>query len=263
MRVFAIAAWVLLFTSSPLFSPLASAQMSAAEKGLKIAQMSSDAAAGFIGEVAEMDMQIISSGGDPLSREMNFKTKERTEGDRLLLTVIGPADIKGTKLLTWAHKTQEDEQWLYLPAVKKVKRISAQLKSGSFMGSDFTYEDFSKKEVGKYTYKYLRDEVIDGRKTWVVERYPKEKGSGYTKETLWYDQEYKAALKNDYYDRKGELIKVAEISGYRKVMNRWWRPSKIVMANVQAKSKSIMTWKKLKLKVTHSDSIFNSENLKE
>jgi hypothetical protein len=254
---------ITLATLISLFHFPARAEMSAEEKGYKISEMCAKTAAGFGGEEAVVDMEIITAGGDRLNREINFKTKERSGGDRLLLTVLNPPDIRGTKLLTWAHPDRDDEQWLYLPSMKRVKRISAQLKSGSFMGSEFAYEDFSKKEVAKYNYRFLRNEVLKGRKTWVIERVAKEPGSGYSREILWYDWEYKAALKNEFYDRKKDLFKTAEIEGYRKMENRWWRPSKITMSNVQTKNKSVLTYKKLKLKVNLSEGLFNSENLKE
>ena len=104
-----------------------------------------------------------------------------------------PADVKGTALLTFSHKTGNDDQWLYLPALKRVKRISSSNKSGPFMGSEFAYEDISSEEVEKYTYRYIRDEDFDGQATFVVERYPVDKKSGYTRQVVWVDRQSSAS----------------------------------------------------------------------
>lgn len=252
---------VLVFTFTAFF---VEAKMTAEEKGRKIAEYCDKAARGFKGEVSVMQMDIISAHGEKVSRGMTLKKKEMdTTGERSLLIVESPSDVKGTKLLTWGHKDKSDEQWLYLPAIKRVKRISAQLKSGSFMGSEFAYEDFSSKEVNKYNYKFIKDDEIKGRKAWVVEQTPKESESGYSKEVVWYDKQYRAPIKTEFYDRKGELFKIAELTGYNLHLRRWWRPEQIKMSNVQTRNSSIMNWQERQLKVDLSDDSFRSENLKE
>lgn len=247
-----------------LFSTLSFAKMSAEEKGRKIAEYCDNAARGFQGEVSDMQMEIISAHGDKVSRGMILKKKEMAgASERSLLLVESPSDVKGTKLLTWGHEDKSDEQWLYLPAIKRVKRISAQLKSGSFMGSEFAYEDFSRKMVNKYKHKFLRDEEVGGRKTWVVEQVSKDSDGGYSKEIIWYDKQYKAPIKTEFYDRKGELFKIADATKYKLYLNKWWRPQQIKMSNVQTKNSSIMVWRDRKLKVDLADDSFRSENLKE
>lgn len=236
---------------------------SAEEKGYEIAKNCDKAGKGFKGEDSDMKMEIITSSGDRVSHDMNMKKKEVSgDGDRTLLTVNSPPDVKGTKLLTVTHKDADDQQWLYLPAMKRVKRISAQLKSGSFMGSDFAYEDFSGTDVNKYTYKFIKDDTIDGRPTWVVQRKSKSSDSGYSREVIWYDHEYKAAVKAEFYDRKNELLKIAQFQSYKK-HSKWWRPNRVKMANVQNKNQSILTWSNHKLNVTMGDNVFKDQSLKD
>ena len=103
-----------------------------------------------------MTLELINAHGDVTKRKMVMEVLEGTDdGDKSRSVFEWPADVKGTKLLTWTHKKGDDDRWLYLPAVKRVKRISSSNKSGSFMGSEFAYEDFSSQEVEKYTYKLL------------------------------------------------------------------------------------------------------------
>ena len=139
---------------------------------------------------------------------MKNKTLEgTTDGDKSLIIFEKPRDVKGTATLTFTHKEGSDDQWLYLPAIKRVKRISSNNKSGPFMGSEFAYEDLSSQEVEKYNYKHLRDETFDGKDCYVVERIPMDKYSGYTKQVAWIDKAEYRALKIDFYDRKKSLLK--------------------------------------------------------
>ena len=119
-----------------------------------------------------------------------------------------PRDIKGTAFLSFTHAVGADDQWLYLPALKRVKRISSNNKSGPFLGSEFAYEDFSSQEVAKYKYKYLRDEEYKDMPCFVLERYPVDKNSGYTRQIGWIDQAEYRLQKIESYDRKDELWKV-------------------------------------------------------
>lgn len=246
-----------------LLSPTANAKVDSDPKGEDIAEKCDKASRGFKGEDSTMKMDIISSSGDKIYRNLVLKKKEVSDGERIIMHVESPADVKGTKLLTWTHRTEDDEQWLYLPAMKRVKRISAQLKSGSFMGSEFAYEDFSQKEIAKFKHKYLKDEKVNGRSAWVIQRITKREESGYTKEIIWYDQEYKVPVKTEFYDRKKELLKIATMSDFKKYNDRWWRPVHIKMVNVQTRNQSILTWDKRKMRVSFPDGLFKSENLKD
>ncbi|MDB2426212.1 outer membrane lipoprotein-sorting protein, partial [bacterium] len=200
--------------------------------------------------------------GDVVKRKMESKTLEVAgDGDRTLVTFLWPADVKGTKMLTWTHKAKEDDQWLYLPALKRVKRINSRSKTGSFMGSEFSYEDIGGQEAEKFDYKFIKDDALEKRKVWVLERVAKDKKSGYSKQVVWMDQEYNSPLKIEYYDRKSELLKVSILSGHTKI-NKWWRAGQIAMENVQTKKKSIISWTGRKLGKSLSKSIFNKSRLK-
>jgi len=136
------------------------------------------------------------------------------DGDKSMSIFDRPRDVKGTAMLTYSHALEPDNQWLYLPALKRVKRISSSNKSGPFMGSEVAYEDLSSQEVEKYSYKYLGDEVFDGHDCFIVERIPAYKYSGYKLQEVWYDKAEYRPLKIVYYDRKGALLKTQRFTQY-------------------------------------------------
>lgn len=234
---------------------------SAAEKGLDIARKVDVANSGFVGEYSEMEMVLINAHGDKTTRKLVTESMEmENDGDRSISTFQWPADVKGTRMLTWSHKTGDDDQWLYLPALKRVKRISSRNKSGSFMGSEFSYEDLGSQEIEEYTYNYLKEDSVDGRPCWVVERDPVSKRSGYSKEVVWFDQGYMNPTKIEYYDRKGELMKVGVFSDY-KLFGKLWRAGKIEMENVQTKKRSVLTWNNRELGKSFDEEDFASDSM--
>lgn len=233
-----------------------------AKKGLEIMTKSNTVNNGFLGETSELHMILINAHGDKVERKMKSKIKETPDdGDKSIFVFQWPADVNGTKMLTWTHKKGNDHQWLYLPALKRVKRITSRNKTGSFMGSEFSYEDLNSQEVEKYTYNYVKDETFDNRKVSIIERVSTDKNSGYSKQVMYHDLEYHNPLKIDYYDRKGELLKTALFTDYKKY-GSFWRSNKITMSNSQTKKSSILTWKDRKLNQKFSDSDFNQNKLK-
>ena len=169
----------------------------------------------------------------------NFRTKSLEvldDGDKSMSIFDEPRDVKGTALLTFTHKTDSDDQWLYLPALKRVKRISSDNRSGSFVGSEFAYEDLSSQEVEKYTYKFIADEPCPGAEDltcWKIERYPTDENSGYTRQVSWSDHDEYRAWKIDFYDRKDAHLKTLVFADYRQYLGQFWRAHSLNMVNHQ------------------------------
>jgi hypothetical protein len=233
------------------------------QKGLQIALMIDKENEGFVSEKSEMTMELINAHGETTTRKMVNETMEgKEDGDKSRVEFKWPADVKGTKLLTWTHKKADDEQWLFLPAVKRIKRISSNNKSGSFMGSEFAYEDIGGQEIEKYSYKYLDEPAEDGRATWRLERYPADKNSGYKRQIVWFDKEYKQVLRIDYFDRKDTLLKVARFSDYKK-HGKFYRVGKITMENKQTNKKSILSWTGRALGAQLDAAMFESQALED
>ncbi len=216
-------------------------------KGLELAKRLDKANEGWKTESSTMEMVLINAHGDKVSRSMRSEVVEGSSaGDKSLIVFELPADVKGTKMLTHGKKTGNDDQWLFMPTLGRVKRITSRGKTGSFMGSEFSFEDLGAREVEKFTYKYLRDETLNGRDCWVSESYPTDKKSGYSKQVSWQDKEYMGALKVDFYDKRGALLKTMEMKGYKRY-GSLWRAESIEVSNHQTKKRSILSWRGRKL----------------
>jgi hypothetical protein len=233
------------------------------ERGLEIARAIEKANEGFGTDKAEMTMELINAHGDVTTRKMLSQTLEgKEDGDKSRVEFQWPADVKGTKLLTFTHKSGDDDQWLFLPAVKRIKRIASNNKSGSFMGSEFAYEDIGGQEVEKFTYKLVDEPTEAGRACWRVERYPVDKNSGYKRQVVWFDKEYNNVLRIDYYDRKNELLKTGTFSDYQ-AFGKFWRMGKIAMNNVQTNKRSVLTFAKRELGTALDARLFESKALED
>lgn len=232
------------------------------EKGLAIAQEASDRDEGFGDTSSNLKMILRNKHGQETTRQMRSKTLEQADdGDKGIVVFDDPADVKGTALLTFTHKEGPDDQWLFLPALKRVKRIASSNKSGPFMGSEFAYEDLASQEVEKYTYRWLRDEAMDGKDFFVMERFPLDKKSGYTKQVVWVDKEEFRVFKVEYYDRKQALLKTLNASGFRQYLDKYWRPEQMLMENHQTGKSTVLSWEDYKFNNGFSDSDFNRNSL--
>ncbi len=233
------------------------------EKGLAIAKEADRRDTGWRDSTVNMKMLLKNKQGRESRREMRLLTMEMTgDGDRSLIIFDKPRDVKGTKLLTFSHKKGTDDQWLFLPAIKRVKRLASRSKSGPFVGSEFAYEDMIPPEIEKYTYKYLREEAMAGLDSFVVERYPVDKNSGYTRQVVWIDKAEYRVLKIEYHDRKNSHLKTLTISGYEKYLDRFWRPDKSVMVNHQTGKSTTLVNSDYKFSTGLSKGNFNKSRLK-
>jgi outer membrane lipoprotein-sorting protein len=221
----------LLILLYPGYSPAQTPE----EKGMAIAVEADRRNTGFGDSTAEMVMILRNRHGEESVRRIRFRTLEvENDGDKSLTIFDSPKDVAGTAFLNFTHKVGDDDQWLYLPALKRVKRISSSNKSGSFMGSEFAYEDIASQEIEKHTYLWLRDEICDDMECIVVEHYPVDrKNSGYSRQVVWLDKDEYRTLKVEYYDRKDAHLKTLTMSGHQQYMDKYWRPAKMYMINHQ------------------------------
>lgn len=232
------------------------------EKGLAIATEADRRDSGFRDFTADMDMILRNRQGDESARRLRSRTLEvANDGDKSLVIFDEPADVKGTAFLSYTHATSADDQWLYLPALKRVKRISSANKSGPFMGSEFAYEDISSQEIPKYTYNYVRDESTDGQDCYVVERRPTYADSGYTRQLVWFDKQYYRPLKIEFYDRKDALLKTLTYQGYRQYAGQYWRADAMRMVNHQTGKSTDLAWRHYEFRTGLSDRDFDQSSL--
>ncbi len=246
-----------------LLLPVSALAQSPEEKGLEIAKAAKAADKGFGDFVADMRMTLKNKTGQTSTRVIRIKTLEvEGDGDKSLSLFDEPADVKGTAMLTWTHGLEPDDQWLYLPALKRVKRISSRNKSGPFMGGAFAFEDLGSQEVEKYTYNYLRDEACGELQCYVMERFPAYKHSGYTRQVVWIDQEAYRVKKVEFYDRKKALLKTLESSGYQQYLGQYWRPDSMNMVNHQTGKSTLLEWENYQFQTGLTEGDFRSQTLK-
>ena len=234
-----------------------------ANKGLEIAILSDKNNDGFVDSSSTMTMNLINKRGDVVTRKLRFKRLEvPDDGDKSIAVFESPRDVKGVAILSYAHKVAADDQWLYLPALKRVKRIASKNKSGPFLGSEFSFEDFSFQEVEKYDYVYLKEEKYLNNLCYVIERRPLDPYSGYTKQLVWIDKENYLVQKIHHFDRKSFHLKTQLFKDYRKYEGFFWQPHEIEMINHQNGKKSILIFDDVVLKSGFTDRDFSQNSLK-
>jgi hypothetical protein len=232
--------WPLLLATA-LLSTTALAE-TPEEKGLRLAKEADARDAGFGDYVADMKMVLRNRAGDESVRQIRISILEVAgDGDKSLSLFDEPADVKGTAML---------------------KRIASRNKSGPFMGSEFAYEDLGSQEIEKYTYKHLGDEACgDGWQCWVIERTPAYEYSGYSRQVVWMEKDHYRLVKADFYDRKGDLLKTLDWSGYEEYAGRHWRPAKMFMQNHQTGKSTLLEWSNYRFKTGLDDGDFNKNAL--
>ena len=244
------------------FAPSAFAQ-SPEEKGLAIIKEMDLLDRDWRDQRASLIMILRNRKGQESRRELRISTLEiHDDGDKSLTVFDSPRDVKGTAFLSFTHATEPDEQWLYLPALKRVKRISSRNKSGSFMGSEFAYEDLSSHEVEKFNYRWLRDENLDGKRTRVVEYFPEYRNSGYTRQVIWIDSNILKIIKTEFYDRRNSLLKTLTIKDYRQYLGKFWRAETMQMVNNQTGKSTEIQWSDYQFRTGLRDRDFNPNALK-
>ncbi|HHB93207.1 MAG TPA: outer membrane lipoprotein-sorting protein [Thioploca sp.] len=232
-------------------------------KGLAIATMGDFRDTGWLDFEVEMTMILRNKQGQESVRQTRSKYMEVAgDGDKALTVFDIPRDVKGTAMLTWSHPLKSDDQWLYLPALKRVKRISSKNKSGPFMGSEFAFEDLSSQEIEKYSYTYLRDEIYEGMDCYVVERIPAYKYSGYTRQVLWVDKENFNPQQIIFYDRKNSLLKTLQFKKYKQYLAKYWRADQMFMQNHQTKKNTTLKFKNYQFGRGLTDRDFDKATLK-
>lgn len=233
------------------------------ERGLEIALEADKRDTGFVDNRAQMVMVLRDKRGTERARKMRTSALERSDDGDWSMTIFDqPADVKGTALLTYSHGLEPDDQWLYLPALKRVKRISSRNKSGPFMGSEFAFEDMSSFEVEKYKYKFERQEACGELTCLVSEWIPQYDNSGYSRTIIWHDTAEYRMQKIDFYGRRGKLLKTLVPENYQLYNERFWRPLKLEMTNHKNGKSTVLLFKDYEFAVGLTERDFDQTALK-
>jgi len=233
------------------------------QRGLEISVTAKERDIGWVDSTSDMLMTLRNKQGQESTRAIKIKSLELLDdGDKSLTIFNKPRDVKGTAFLSFSHPVGNDDQWLYLPALKRVKRISSRNKSGPFMGSEFAFEDLSSFEIEKYRYNFIGEEKLNNMETYMIEQFPVDENSGYTRRIVWLDKAEYRVQKIDFYDRKNALLKTLTYQDYKQYLNKFWRANHAQMINHQSGKSTELHWTNYAFETGLKDTDFNRNTLK-
>ncbi|MBF0281975.1 MAG: outer membrane lipoprotein-sorting protein [Zetaproteobacteria bacterium] len=238
--------------------------------GLEIMQSAEAHNQGWHDSQGNLTMTLINRHGETRIRKIHSMAREATvtdhasEGEQRLMVFLYPPEIRGTSMLSYSHKDRDDEQWLYIPALKKVRRIAARNRNNAFMGSEFSYEDIVGETIEKYHYQWLRDESYQDQPCFVIEAEAIDpKASGYSKRILWIDQIKFRTLKIEYFDQKEQPLKILTFNHYQCYLSHFWRAELMEMHNLQNDNRTLLQWSELELYTGLNHNDFSQRALKQ
>ena len=216
-----------------------------AERGYLIFAEADRRDSGYGALEVSLDMILTSAAGRSTQRELRIRQLEMpTDGDRVLVIFDHPGNIRGTALLSHAHADIADEQWLFLPALKRVKKITTSNKTGAFLGSEFSYEDLTPALLEKYRYAFVQgqpgaDTACD---CYVVDRFPSDEFSAYSRQRVWLQRARFTIQHIDFYNRRDEVFKRLDVSEYAQHAGRYWKAGRMEMRNLQSRRSTVLVW---------------------
>ncbi len=178
-------------------------------------------------QISNMQMILIDKRGNQRVRELLSFSKDKGEDTHSMMFFLSPADVEDTGFLTYDYDDPErdDDQWLYLPALKKTKRIASSDKSGSFMGSDFSYADMTERPLEKYEYELLQETEVDGHPVWVIQSTPIDEDeideTGYTKSIQFVRKDNDVVIRAKTWVKKGKRNKYMEVQELEQIDGIW------------------------------------------
>jgi outer membrane lipoprotein-sorting protein len=211
---------------------------------------------------ARVTMRLINAQGKERKRVMAMLRKNIADGgeQRYYIYFHAPSDVKGTSFMVWKYLQKEDDRWIFIPAIKLVRRIAADDKRSSFVGSDFTYEDVSGRAVDDESHSLLRTEELDGRPVYVLESKPKAK-TDYERRVSWIDQERWLPLKEEYFDARGEKVRVFSADRVEQLGGQWTVTAR-TMKNLQTGHRTETRFDQVKYGIRLQQGLFSERYLR-
>ncbi len=196
----------------------------------------------------DLTMTLTNSRGENRVRKIKQFTKDLGKIEKKIMFFQYPADVRNTSFMTWGYDEagKDDDQWIYLPALKKVKRMSSDSKSDYFMGSDFTYDDLGDRHPSDDVHKLLREETFEGNPCYVVESIPKDEEYMYSRTITWIIKDKWIGLRKEFYDEDGDLLKTLAVKKYEKISG-FWIILHSQMHNIQKEHTTDMELKNIKI----------------
>ena len=204
-------------------------------------------------------MVITAKNGSKTERVIEQYSKDGPKGDRTVIVFISPKNIAGSRFLTMNNPGSADDRWIYLPELGKIRRIAASQGSGSFMGTDFSYDDISStsRDPALDVHTSLREENFSGKACYVIQSVPKDKSFQYSKMIQWITKDDKIICKIELYDKKNVHIKTAEMSGIKEIQGRL-TTTIITMTTLKAGTSTTITSEETKYDEPISEGMFTT-----
>ena len=208
-------------------------------------------------QTSVLTMTLTNKSGQTRVRKIQQYTKQIGDVEKSIMFFLSPADVKNTSFMNWSYDddNKADDQWIYLPALKKVKRISSDSKSDYFMGSDFTYDDLGDRKLDADVHKLIKEETINGQACYVVESVSKDEDYMYSKTKTWIRKDNFVGMKKEFYDEDGELLKILTIKKVEKISG-FWIITQSEMKNIQKNHKTTIQLTNVKINTGVSASKF-------
>ena len=219
-------------------------------------------------EEARIKVTLIDPSGKEKERELTALGRRDQAGlSRIVLKFLSPPDIRNTGLLTWEQPAgQDDDQWLYLPATKTVKRIASPSKKNAFMGTDLAFEDLRPEDLDAHSYNVVREEDLVGKKCWVIEAVPstdKEKlESGYGKRVHWISKDQYLTVQTEFFNKSDKLTKRATFSDFADVGGNVWRAKTARYETLDRKTATLWTIVEDKVNQPVDENLLTEQGLK-
>jgi hypothetical protein len=221
------------------------------------------------GSEAQVKMTTVDDKGGSREREISMATKLYDGGktEKRVYRFLSPADVQGTSILVFDYEAKPDDVWIYLPALRKTRRVVSSQKAQSFMGSEFSYGDLNIPALDDFDYKLVKEEAVKGEACWVIDLTPKSKdiadSDGYSKKTYWVSKDKYAVVRGLYYDKDGKLLKelVADNLKLLDAKNKRYRAMHMEMINKQNGRKSVFESQKIAFAPNTKDEYFTTAYL--
>lgn len=211
---------------------------------------------------ADLIMEITNSRGSVRQRSIRQYSRDADGTEKKVMFFTAPADVRDTSFMTWSYDDgKDDDQWIYLPALKRVKRISADSKNSSFMGSDFTYDDLGQRHPSEDQHRILRQESYRGEDCYVIESTPLGSDAEFSRTISWIIKDKWIGLKREYYNSSGEIFKTLEINSYDKT-DGYLVITDMRMKNLDKGSETQIRMEDVSFDTNLSDSFFTERQMK-
>jgi len=210
---------------------------------------------------ADLIMTLTNSRGSSRERSITQYRLDTGEAEKKLMFFLAPADVKDTSFMNWSYDDdRDDDQWIYLPALRRVKRISSDSKNDSFMGSDFTYDDLGERHPSEDRHRVLREEKLRGEQCYVIESIPTGNDDAFSKTISWITADTWIGLKREYYDQEGKVYKTLTIEEYEQI-DGYWVITNMIMEDLKREHTTRMAMENVKFDTGMTDSLFSERQM--